>query len=68
MEVFVTNPRADALADCEAIVAAHQPDAAGNCPTCPNIGGPVRYPCQPLLFNEDAANRLRWRIEQSREN
>jgi hypothetical protein len=57
------NPRRDALADCEAIIAAHQPDEQGFCRASPDVGGRIRYPCRPLLFTEDAANRLRWRID-----
>jgi hypothetical protein len=53
-----------ALADCEAIVRAHQPDAYGFCRACPDEGGRVHYPCRPLLFNEDAADRLRRRIQR----
>jgi hypothetical protein len=62
------DPRRDALANCEAIVAAHQPDDAGYCLGCPDDGhGRIHYPCRPLLFNEDAAERLRRRIQQTKE-
>jgi hypothetical protein len=59
------DPRSEALADCEAIVAAHQPDERGLCRACPDIGGRIHYPCQPLLFNEDAADRLRSRSKDT---
>ena len=61
------DPRREALADCEAIIAAHQPDEQGFCRACPDDGGRIRYPCQPLLFNEDAADRLRSRIQQPKD-
>jgi hypothetical protein len=62
----VSDPRIGALADCEAIIAAHQPDDAGTCRACAIEGEPVRYPCLPLRFTEDAAERLRRRVHQTR--
>jgi hypothetical protein len=57
-----SSHRAEALADMQAIIAAHVPDSHGMCVGCRDNGDDETYPCQPVTYALRAADLLTQRL------